>query len=136
MDPSFRLAHYRLGLAYLEKGMYEEAISQFKDISELSGGDLPSLGGLAQAYALTGRKGEAQKYLDELLRLSKERWVSPALFASIYAALGDKDQAFMWLEEANKSHDMNVIRLKHDPRYAALRSDPRFDDLVRRIGIP
>jgi len=116
--------------------MYEEAISQFKDISELSGGDLPSLGGLAQAYALTGRKGEAQKYLDELLRLSKERWVSPALFASIYAALGDKDQAFMWLEEANKSHDMNVIRLKHDPRYAALRSDPRFDDLVRRIGIP
>ncbi len=136
MDPSFRMAHYRLGLAYLDKGMYDEAIKEFKEINNLSGGGLPSMGGLAQAYALAGKKGEAQRYLDELLAVSKKRWVSPALLASIYAALDNKDQAFFWLEEANKGHDLNIIRLKLDRRYANLRSDPRFDDLVRRIGIP
>ncbi|MCA1573000.1 MAG: hypothetical protein LC770_00355, partial [Acidobacteria bacterium] len=86
--------------------------------------------------ALAGKRGEAQKHLDELLKLSKERWVSPALIGMIYAALGDNDKAFAWLDEADKAHDLSIVRIKSDPRFASLRSDPRFDELVRRVGIP
>ena len=77
-----------------------------------------------------------KRHLDELLQLSKQRYVSPASIAIVYVALDDKDQAFAWLEKANEIRDMNVVRLKVDPRYESLRSDPRFNDLVRRIGIP
>jgi adenylate cyclase len=62
--------------------------------------------------------------------------VAPGQIAIVYAALGDKDKAFAWLDEADKSHDLNVMRIKMDPRFASLRSDPRFAGLVRRIGLP
>ncbi|MCA1601055.1 MAG: tetratricopeptide repeat protein, partial [Acidobacteria bacterium] len=136
MDPNFVLAHYRLGGAYEEKGRYDEAVNEFRQVSKLSGGKLPGIAGLAHAYALAGKRGEAQKHLDELLKLSKERWVSPALIGMIYAALGDNDKAFAWLDEADKAHDLSIVRIKSDPRFASLRSDPRFDELVRRVGIP
>ena len=136
MDPNFVLAHYRLAGVYEQKGMYDEAISEFKEASKLSGGKLPGIAGLAHAYALAGKREEAQKYLDELLKQSKERWVSPALIGLVYTALGDKDKAFAWLEESNKAHDLSIVRLKSDFRFAPLRSDPRYHDLVRRIGIP
>ena len=68
--------------------------------------------------------------------MSKQRFVSPALIAMIYIALGDKDNAFAWLDEADKAHDLYILRLKVDPKFASLRSDPRFADLVRRVGLP
>ncbi|MDQ3666607.1 MAG: hypothetical protein M3410_08530 [Acidobacteriota bacterium] len=116
--------------------MYDEAISEFRQVLKLSGGKPVGIAALARAYALAGKREEAQKNLAELLQLSKQRYVSPTLIAFIYAALGDKDQAFVWLDEGYKARDLNVMRLKVDPRYATLRSDPRFDDLVRRVGIP
>ena len=136
LDPNFILAHLRLGLVYEDKGMYDEAIFEFRQVLKLSGGKPLGIAALAHAYAQAGKREEAQKNLAELLQLSKQRYVSPASIAMVYVALDDKDQAFAWLEKANDIRDMNVVRLKVDPRYVSLRSDPRFNDLVQRMGIP
>ena len=136
MDSNFILARHRLGLLYEEKGMYDEAISEFQQVLKLSGGRPLGIANLAHAYVLAGKREEGLKNLDELLRLSKQRFVSPSLIAIIYVALGDKDKAFAWLDEADKAHDLNVVRIKEDPRYASLRSDPRFAELVHRVGLP
>jgi serine/threonine-protein kinase len=136
LDPNFMLAHLRLGYVYEEKGMYSEAISEFEQVLKLSGGKFLGTASLAHAYALAGRRTEAQKLLNELLQQSTQRYVSPASIAIVYVALDDKDQAFAWLEKGNEIRDMNVIRLKVDPRYESLRADPRYADLVRRMGIP
>ncbi len=85
---------------------------------------------------MAGKGNEAQKELAELQELSKQRYVSPGLFALIYAALGDKDQAFAWLEKAVAEHDLFTARLKVDQRFDNLRSDPRFAELVKRVGLP
>jgi serine/threonine protein kinase/tetratricopeptide (TPR) repeat protein len=136
MDPNFILAHFRLGSVYEEKEMYDEAVSEYREVLKLSGGRPLGVSALAHAYALMGKREEAQKNLDELIRLSKQRFVSPASIALIYIALGDKDQAFAWLEKANELRELNIVRIKVDPRFDPVRSDPRFADLVRRIGIP
>jgi hypothetical protein len=85
---------------------------------------------------MAGKRNEAQKALAELKELSKQRFVSPGVFAMIYAALGDKDQAFALLEKSVEEHDLSVARLKVDARFDNLRDDPRFADLVRRVGLP
>jgi eukaryotic-like serine/threonine-protein kinase len=136
LDPNFVLAHYRLGQAYAEKRMYNEAINEFNQVSKLPGGKGLALMGLGYVHGLAGNREEAEENLDELLELSKHQYVSPGQLAIIYIALGDKDNAFKRLEEANKVYDLNIMRLKVERRFDPLRSDPRFDDLVRRIGIP
>jgi tetratricopeptide (TPR) repeat protein len=116
--------------------MLNEAISEFTLVGNLPGGNTLSLSGLAYAHAVKGNRKEAEKYLDEMWRLSKQNYMSPSQFAPIYAVLGDKDKAFELLEEANKQYTLNIVRMRRDPQLASLRSDPRFDDLVRRIGFP
>jgi tetratricopeptide (TPR) repeat protein len=136
LDQNFNLAHYRLGQAYAEKRMYNEAIDEFNKLFNLPDGKRSGLMGLAHAYALAGRREEAQKTLNELLELSKHEYVSPGQIGIIYIALGEKDKAFEYLEEANKVYDLNLMRMKVERRFDPLRSDPRFDDLVKRIGLP
>jgi eukaryotic-like serine/threonine-protein kinase len=136
MDPNFVLGHHRLGLAYEQQRKYAEAIAEFKQIVNLLPGKPLGIASLAHAYALAGKHVEAQASLNELLELSKQRYVSPASIALIYAALGDKDQAFPWLDKADKAHDALLARLKVDPRFDSLRSDARFADLVKRVGLP
>ena len=136
LDPNFILAHYRLGQSYSEKQMYNEAIDEFNKVLNLPDGKTTGLTGLAYTYALAGRKPEAQKAFDELLELSKHQYVSPGQIAIIHIARGEKDQAFQRLEEANRIFDLNVMRLKIERRFDPIRSDPRFEDLVRRIGLP
>ena len=135
MDPNFLLAHHRLGLVYEQQGKYDEAIAEFKQVVTLSPGKPLGIASLAHAYALFGKRAEAQKGLAELQELSKQRYVSSVSIALIYAALGDKDQAFAWLEKADEAHDANLTRLKVDPRFDSLRSDPRFTALMRRLGL-
>ncbi|MDQ6652177.1 MAG: protein kinase [Acidobacteriota bacterium] len=135
MDPNFIPTHHRLGLLYEQEGKYDEAIAEFKQVLNLSAGKPLGIATLAHAYALAGKREEAQKNLAELQEMSKHRYVSPASIAIIYAALGDKDQAFAWLERADKANDLILVRLKVDPRFDSLRSDPRFADLVRRVGV-
>ena len=136
LDPNFVLTHYRLGQAYADKQMYNEAINEFRTVLKLSDGKTLGLTGLAYGYAVAGRRLEAQKTLDEVLALPKDRYVSPGQIAIIYIALGEKDKAFEKLEEANKVYDLNIMRMKVERRFDSIRSDPRFDSLVKRIGLP
>jgi serine/threonine-protein kinase len=136
LDPNFILAHYRLGQAYAEKQMYGEAIDEFNKTLDLPDGKAMGLMGLAYANALAGKQQESQKFLDELLELSKHQYVSPGQIGIIYIARGEKEKAFERLEEANRVYDLNILRLKVERRFDPIRSDPRFDDLVKRIGIP
>jgi tetratricopeptide (TPR) repeat protein len=116
--------------------MYSQAIDEFNKVLNLPNGKPLGLTGLSYTYALAGRRQEAEKTLNELLELSKDTYIAPGQIAIIYIALGEKDKAFERLEEANRVYDLNIMRLKVERRFDPLRSDPRFDDLVRRIGIP
>jgi hypothetical protein len=101
----------------------------------LSGGSPLTRAELAFAYSMAGRKAAARKLLEELGELSKHEYVSPYLLATIHTGLGSKEQAFVWLEKATDDRDVELVYLKVDPRVDPLRSDPRFQDLLRRIGL-
>ena len=94
-----------------------------------------ALGILGLAYGLADRKAEAKKILDELLKLNETRYVTPAAFVNVYIGLGDKDKAFEWLEKAYQERSNYVAYLKVFPIADPLRSDPRFADLLRRVGL-
>ena len=136
LDPNFNLAHYRLGQAYAEKQMYGESIEEFNKLLNLPDGRQMGLMGLAYAYALAGRRQEAEKALNEVQGLSKQRYVSPGQIGIIYIALGEKDKAFEWLNQAYRDYDLNLMRMKVERRFDPIRSDPRFNELVKRIGLP
>jgi Flp pilus assembly protein TadD len=91
---------------------------------------------LGLMYGLAGRKGEATQVLNELLELNERRYVTPAALAYVYVGLGDKDRAFVWLEQAYQERSNYIAYLKVNPIVDSLRSDPRFADLVRRVGLP
>ena len=139
MDPNFVVAHYLLGFAYEQKGLYEEAIGEHQKALALLGNDRTK-GWLGHAYAVSGKKVEAVKILDELKELLKgpghRGYGFPFSIASIYSGLGDKDQAFEWLEKAYEDHNYYPIYVTLDPRFDSLRSDPRFAELLRRMGLP
>jgi DNA-binding winged helix-turn-helix (wHTH) protein/TolB-like protein len=133
VDPNFFPARRYLGLAYEQKGMYSEAIDQFQRGVKLSGSPL-MLSLLGHAYAVSGKKSEARGILVELDQ-QKQRYVSPYTIATIYAGLGEKDQAFKWLEKAFEDRDIWLMNLKVDPLFAGLRSDQRFEGLIQRTGL-
>jgi tetratricopeptide (TPR) repeat protein len=136
MDPTLGFAHWLLGLTYMYKGSYEPAILALRKAIPLSGDSPDEPASLAQAYALSGKKMEAQKILDELKQQSKRRYVSPGTIADLYFLLGDKDQAFALLEKAYDERDNMVVLLKVEPMFDPLRSDTRFTNLLRRVGFP
>jgi tetratricopeptide (TPR) repeat protein len=132
VDPNFFPAHRYLGLAYEQKGMYAKAIEEFQKGVKLSGNPL-MLSLLGHAYAASGMKAEADRVLADL-RQQKQRYVSPYMAAGIYAGLGDKDEAFSWLERSHAERDIWLVNLKVDPVFAPLRADKRFAEMLRRIG--
>ena len=133
VDPNFFPARRYMGLAYEQKGMYAEAIDQFQQGVKLSGSPL-MMSLLGHAYAASGKRSEAQRILAELDQ-QKQRYVSPYTIATIYAGLGEKDQAFKWIEKAYEERDIWLMNLKVDPVLKNLRSDPRFGNLLQRIGL-
>jgi tetratricopeptide (TPR) repeat protein len=136
IDPNFAFAHRNLGHAYMKKGMFKEAIAEMQKALALFKGSTEYLGWLGNTYAVSGRRGEALKILDELKQLSQRKYVSPADFARVYIGLGDKDQAFTWLERAYEERSSFLTDLKVAPMFDSLRSDPRFQDLLRRMNFP
>jgi tetratricopeptide (TPR) repeat protein len=131
-DPIFSWNHTWIGQVYLEKGDFKQAIEEFKYEK------LPyeqGRWGLAVAYARTGKTGEARKILNQFYQLARERYVSPTAFILIHLALGEKEKAFEWLEKAFEARDFDLCEIKVDPRLEPLRSDPRFADLLQRIGV-
>ncbi len=135
MDPNFYRTHLFFGLAYLQKGMYEAAISELNKARQLDENQ-QVLGNLGYAYAVAGKRSEAQKIIDELQGLSKRRYMDPYYVALIYIGLGDKEQAFAWLAKAYDERSSWLTTLKAEPELDSLRSDPRFAELVRRVGLP
>ena len=133
VDPNFFPARRYLGLVYEQKGMYREAIDEFQQGVKLSGNPL-MLSLLGHAYAASGKKAEAQRILGELNQ-QKQRYVSPYTIATIYAGLGEKDQAFRWLEKAFEERDIWLMNLRIDPLLKPIRSDQRFTSLLQRLGL-
>jgi len=138
LDPNYWFHHSYLGRAYEQKGMMPEAIAEFKLALELDRQQSENWAGLGHAYAVSGKKTEAQKMIDDLMkRSSEDNYVAAYNIAVIYVGLGDRDKAFAWLERAyaDRSYYLPVY-LTTDARLDSLHSDPRFKDLVRRIGLP
>ena len=133
MDPGFYIAHLVLGQVLDAKGARDAAIVECQKARGLN--DDPSvLGVLARAYGLSGNKMEAEKILDQLKKLSQERYVSAYSFALVYLGLGDKEEALRWLEQSYQDRagsDIGFIRV--DPLLDPLRGDPRFEALAEKI---
>ncbi len=131
MDQTFWLPQLFLGLAYERKRQFIAAIQKAHSLD-----NNPWITGyLGYVYATAGNKAEAQKIIDELKELSKQRYVPPYSIAIIYAGLNDKDQAFEWLNKSYEAYSW-THQLKVDTVFDNLRDDPRFKDLLKRMNLP
>jgi DNA-binding winged helix-turn-helix (wHTH) protein/Tfp pilus assembly protein PilF len=135
LDPQFPPARYWLGRAYTQKGDYSEAVECLLPTVAANPRLKAYITPLAYAYAVSGQRSEAVKLLDELREQAKQRSISAYYIALIYAGLGEKDQAFVWLERAYQENADGIIFLKVEPGFDGLRSDPRFHDLLRRMRL-
>ena len=135
LDPGFADAHYILGFAYLKQGRNEEATAEFQKSVELSSRASTYLGNLGYCYAVTGRRAEALTILKELEEKYSEGKSSGLFLAGVYAGLGDKDQAFAWLEKDFQQRSGQLPTVAWRLHFDGLRSDPRFADLLRRMGL-
>jgi eukaryotic-like serine/threonine-protein kinase len=135
MDGSFVRAHFLLARALVQKGRCDDGIAEFLKARSIDPNGIEMIGGLAQGYASCGRRAEAELTLHELIELSKQRYVSPHWMASTQAALGNKDEAFKSLDQAFDRRFGPLIYLKVNPIWDPLRSDPRFAERLRRLGL-
>jgi tetratricopeptide (TPR) repeat protein len=136
LDANFFAAHFFLGAAYVQKSMYQEAIAEFEKALVISSDNILALSGLGSAHALAGRKAEAQRVLDQLTGLSRQRYVPAWSRAIIYVGLGEKDKAFEWLERSSEERSTGAgWSIKVAPALDPLRDDPRFADLLRRMNL-
>ncbi len=136
LNPNFWGAHWLLGDTYERKGMYKEAISELKQAVAVSDNNPGPLGSLGYTYARSGQKEQALSLHQQLQLMAEERYVSPFNSALIFIGLGEKDQAFEWLDQAYEERSRSLIWLKVEARCDSLRSDPRFMALLGRIGFP
>ena len=135
MDQSYWLAHSFLGRSYQQQGKQAEAMVEFQRALQIENAVAENRAMIGNAYALSGRRREAEKIIDELKELSLRSYVPPYNIATVYAGLGDKDQAFIWLDRAYADRSFYMTWIKVDPQMDSLRPDPRFADLVRRMGL-
>ena len=136
-NPSSWSSHYLLAVGYEGSGRLAQAVPEYQEAVDLSQGDSDATAGLAHAYSAIGRMADAEKILGELQRQAKVTYVSPYMIAAIYSGLGQREQAFEFLEKAYDERSPDVAYfVKVDLRMDALRSDPRFPDLMHRIGLP
>jgi TolB-like protein/lipopolysaccharide biosynthesis regulator YciM len=136
LDAAFSLTHQRLGLPYVQKKMYAEAIAEFQQAATNANRAPQPLISLAHAYGVSGNAIEAEKLLAELKGMSQSRYVSPYGIATIHAGMGGKEQAFQWLEKAFDEQNTELTFLKVDPRLDPLRDDPQFQELIDKVGFP
>ncbi len=134
LEPNFWLSHLFISRVYSEKGMHAEAVAEAKKAGELSGN---SQSNAYRAYALVkwGKLPEARSVLEELLKLSNERYVPPYSIALVYDGLGEKEKALNYLEKGFAEKDVRMVFLKVEPTWNNLRSEPRFLDLIKRMRL-
>jgi serine/threonine protein kinase/tetratricopeptide (TPR) repeat protein len=136
MDPTFVVSHWYMSLCYERKGMDREALTAIEEAVRFSGGEPLFLSALGRIHATFGRRAEAEATLARLEEMAGGRYVSPYYVAAIHAALGETDAAFARHEKALEERSHGLTFLLVDPGVDPLRSDPRFDDLLRRVGLP
>ena len=134
-------AHVTLGMAYEQKSLIKEAIVEFQNAVDNWKDNFLPLADLGHAYGIAGKKKEAQEILEKLLaekllEKSKRIYVSAYDIAAVYIGLGEKDQAFEWLSQALEERSGFLVYIKCDRRFDGLRSDPRYEALLKRIGLP
>jgi TolB-like protein/Tfp pilus assembly protein PilF len=135
LDPNFIPAHCDLGASLEEKGMLHQALAEFETCVSLSHGGALYVASAAEAHARLGNRDVTLKILSQL-QSSSDQYVSPSSIAFIYSSLGETDQAFSWQEKAYEERDASLAWVKVAPESDALRSDPRFADLLRRMNFP
>jgi TolB-like protein/DNA-binding winged helix-turn-helix (wHTH) protein/Flp pilus assembly protein TadD len=135
MDPNHYQAYWTLGHTYAARGRFIEAVAASEKAVALSDRVPGALGILGLVYGMAGRKDDATKILNELLDLNKQRYVTPAALVNVYIGLGDKEQAFFWLEKAYEERSNYIVYLNVFPIVDPLRSDPRFASLIQRVGL-
>jgi len=133
LDPNSGDGHTWLGRAYLQKGMYEQAIPELQRVADPQSGD--GLAQLGYAYGMAGRTAEARKVVADLEALAKRRYSSPVRIACVYIGLGDKERAFEWLEKGYAGRSDHLTQLRSECMFDSLRSDQRFIDLLQRVGL-
>lgn len=118
----------------MEKGMYVEAIAEATKARQLNRGESISIAYRGYALAKLGKEAEARAALEELLKLSREHYVAPYHVAFLHNGLGERNETLAWLERGFEQRDPKMVFLKVDRRWNNLRADPRFQDLLRRVG--
>jgi serine/threonine-protein kinase len=139
MDPGFAAAHWNLGIIHMLQGRFEEARQELGQSVEYSGGLPSTLAIQAYAHAVSGDEATALAILSELesRRQSPGRgYASPVLIACVYEGLGQTDEALNWLEQAVTERDGWLVSMNAFPRFETLRGDPRFENILRRVGLP
>lgn len=136
LDPNYPVTHWILGLLYRKTGRYELAVTAGEKGVNLSGGSPLMRAALAHTYGESGRTKEAVQVLDDLTELAKHKYVAPHFFAGIHIGLGENERAIQYLEKSWEDHSHWLIYLHLDPSMDALRSNPSFQDLLRRVGLP
>jgi serine/threonine protein kinase/tetratricopeptide (TPR) repeat protein len=136
LDPHYPITYWILGLLFRKMGSYELAIAEGEKGVKLSGGSYLMRAALAQTLATAGRRNEAIQVLDDLTKLATQKYVAPYFFAGIHIGLGENDRAIECLEKSYEEHSHWLLYLHLDPSMDALRSNPRFQDLLQRIGLP
>jgi TolB-like protein/DNA-binding winged helix-turn-helix (wHTH) protein/Flp pilus assembly protein TadD len=134
MDPNFALAHNQLAQAYLQEHVYYEAVAELKKAAQLSGDSPTCIANLARAYVASGKRSEAEKLLGDLKKRSNAAYSNAPEIAIVYVSLGDTEQAMNWLEKGYEERFNPGVLLR--PGFDPLRSDSRFQTLLRRIGLP
>jgi tetratricopeptide (TPR) repeat protein len=134
LNPDQSMSRDSLGWCYVYKGMYDKGIEEIHK-SDGEGSDPNLSPEIAYVYAISGNKSRAQKTLELLQRLSKEGSIPAHYFVLIYTGLGDTNKAMDWLEKAFEQHSPMITWLKVDPRFDGLRKDPRFQNLMTRVGL-
>ena len=137
LEPNFFGGHQLLGLEFWSRGKLDQAISEYRTAVEL-GSSAMALGALGSLYALVGEREKAQQFLDQLLELSAKRYVHPCSIALVYAGMGESDRSFEYLDQARDQHEVVLPFYLRYTRwlFPELSSDPRYADLLRRIGLP
>jgi tetratricopeptide (TPR) repeat protein len=133
MDPARANAHWDLGLAYEAKGMNAECVAERLEEFRLNGETAETIAELRKAFESSGIEGFWRRRLAQMK--ARPGYTEPFEFVNLYLSLGDKDQTFAWLEKAYRDRNPFMVGLKSSPRSDLLRSDPRYDDLVKRVGL-
>lgn len=136
MDPSFVLAHIVLGQALEQKRLYPQAIAELQKAAAMSHDIPPVDAALGHVYAVSGKRTEALNLLRDLKLRSQHQYVSPFYLAVLYAGLGDHHETLNWLNQAYDDRSNNMIFLSVDPQFQGLRTDPAFQNLLHRLGLP